>query len=112
MTRAISDTTSTCGSCSYWSHEPKADGLHATRLGYCQWISVPAWVHKCVKAELHHQKMREDDGSDCWLHTKRGEVNRVEKLEKALREICATGSNTHQEAERMMRELAREALSN
>lgn len=72
MTRAYDDKTSTCGSCSYWSHDKGADGLHPTRLGYCGWWSVPAWVDKHIKKRTdEHTKMREDEGLACWQHTKR-----------------------------------------
>lgn len=73
MTRAFDDKTSTCGSCSYWEHNQSADGLHPTRLGWCNWVSVPAWVDRLSKQPLSadHRKMREDGGKECWLHTKR-----------------------------------------
>jgi hypothetical protein len=78
MARNFNDTTSTCGSCTYWSHIPEADGIHATRLGYCQWHTLPAWAYKPYKKlpiSDDMRKMREDGGNDpgnpCWCHTKR-----------------------------------------
>ena len=71
MTRSTDDKTSTCGSCSYWQHDPTADGIHPTRLGWCNWISVPGWVLKKIGNAEDTRKMREDAGQDCWLHTKR-----------------------------------------
>lgn len=78
MTRAIDDATSRCGTCRYWTHDPTADGIHPTRLGHCNYLSIPGWAQKALPKNFS-TRMREDGGETCWLHDMRPAQNSVEK---------------------------------
>jgi hypothetical protein len=69
MTRAYDDSTSRCKTCTYF--EPVKDVL-PPGFGYCNYQSVPAWVHKHLVPRDDHRVMAAVDGLDCWLHAKRG----------------------------------------
>jgi len=76
MTRAIDDKTSTCGSCAYFSQDEPDGTLPHT--GHCNWLSLPAWAYKYIKADQNNTLMYDTDGLNCWLHTKRS-VNGSDK---------------------------------
>lgn len=67
MTRAYDDTTSRCKTCTYFETVKTLP----TGFGYCNYQSVPAWVHKHLVPRDDHRVMAAVDGLDCWLHTKR-----------------------------------------
>jgi hypothetical protein len=102
MARDFSDKTSTCGSCIYWTHRPEADGIHATRLGVCNWHTLPAWAYKPYKKlpiDEGWRKMREDDGNDpnnpCWCHTKREPTTEVRWCMRRLRSFFSASGDGH-----------------
>lgn len=68
MTRAIDDTTSSCGSCAYYDRH--APGLKQG-TGYCGYMSVPAWVHKHLAPRDDHRVVESGEGINCWQHDKR-----------------------------------------
>ena len=98
MPRDYTDTTSTCGSCMYFSADTP-DGGPAD--GHCGWMSLPAYVYKNVKE--FNTLMRADAGKDCWLHTKRpiGPLSPIDpiRLLKAVasksRNVCKLCGHEH-----------------